>query len=245
MRDPRESTGRGGKRGGSVAHNLLKINVLRAHAALVIWLAAAACARPSAEAPPVPVADDAAADSLLVDVRSLDSTIVVRMRYAGTRNFTGAPLPGYDTSRAFLRHEAATALARVQASLRPDSLGLLVWDAYRPVSATEGMVAWAERTGNMKLFRQGYIARRSRHNMGVAVDLTLIDLRTGSQLEMGTSFDTFSKAAQTASARGAVAINRQRLVQAMAAEGFVNYEQEWWHYSIEVPNPMPFNVPVR
>jgi len=107
------------------------------------------------------------------------------------------------------------------------------------------MVAWAERTGNMKLFKQGYIARRSRHNMGVAVDLTLVSLDTGRPLEMGTPFDTFSDAAHTANATGAVARNRQRLVAAMEAQGFKNYDQEWWHFSFEVPNPVPFDVPVR
>ena len=196
-------------------------------------------------APPAPVASAAAAESLLVDVRSLDSTIAVNLRYLGSDNFTGAPLPGYEANRAYLRREAATALARVQQQLRSDGLGLLIWDGYRPVSGTEGMVAWAERTGNMKLFKQGYIARRSRHNMGVAVDLTLVTLDSGQPLDMGTPFDTFSDAAHTANASGVPARNRQRLVAAMEAQGFRNYDQEWWHFSIEVPDPVPFGVPVK
>jgi len=207
----------------------------------------AGCGKGQAQvnAPPAPIASAAAAESLLIDVRSVDSTIAVNLRYLTSDNFTGAPLPGYEANRAYLRREAANALGRVQRQLRADGLGLLIWDGYRPVSGTEGMVAWAERTGNMKYFKQGYIARRSRHNMGVAVDLTLVNLETGAPLEMGTPFDTFSKAAHTANATGTAAQNRQRLVAAMEAQGFSNYDQEWWHFSIVVPDPVPFNVPVR
>ena len=207
----------------------------------------AGCGKGQAQvnAPPTPIASAAAAESLLVDVRSVDPTIAVSLRYLTSDNFAGAPLPGYEANRAYLRREAASALGRVQKQLRADGLGLLIWDGYRPVSGTEGMVAWAERTGNMKYFKQGYIARRSRHNMGVAVDLTLVSLETGTPLEMGTPFDTFSKAAHTANATGTAAQNRQRLVAAMEAQGFSNYDEEWWHFSIVVPDPVPFNVPVR
>ena len=214
-----------------------------------LFLVLAGCGQGQAQsqinAAPAPVASAAAAESLLVDVKSADSTIAVSLRYLTSDNFTGAPLPGYEANRAYLRREAAAALGRVQQQLRVEGLGLLIWDAYRPVSGTEGMVSWAERTGNMKLFKQGYIARRSRHNMGVAVDLTLVNLDTGTPLDMGTPFDTFSKAAHTASASGVAAQNRQRLVAAMEAQGFRNYDQEWWHFSYEVPDPVPFDVPVR
>lgn len=218
-----------------------------AHAGTLLLLAA--CGQGQAQgqinAPPVPIADAAAAESLLVDVRSADSSIAVDLRYFTPNNFTGAPLPGYEANRAYMRREAAAALGRVQRQVKADGLGLLIWDGYRPVSATMGMVAWAERTGNMKYFKQGYIARRSRHNMGVAVDLTLVELKTGKPLEMGTPYDTFSKAAHTANATGLAASNRQRLVAAMQAQGFTNYDQEWWHFSYEVPDPVPFDVPVK
>lgn len=235
---------------GTSLHKPLRDKLLREAVwclSLLSLLPAAACGHAQAQvnAPPAPIASAAAAESLLVDVRTVDSTIAVTLRYLTADNFTGAPLPGYEANRAYLRREAAAALGRVQQHLRPEGLGLLIWDAYRPVSGTEGMVSWAERTGNMKYFKQGYIARRSRHNMGVAVDLTLVSLDTGKPLDMGTPFDTFSDAAHTANASGAVARNRQRLVSAMEAQGFRNYDQEWWHFSFEVPNPVPFDVPVR
>src|SRR5205814_9617676 len=148
------------------------------------------------------IAPDAVADTLLSDVRTLDPGIVVDLRYATSNNFTGAPLPGYLANRAFLRREAAAALARVQRDLRPLGLGLKIFDAYRPVRATLAMVDWTERVHRPDLLKDGYIASRSRHNLGLAVDLTLIDLVSGRELEMGTPFDTFSPAAHTANAVG-------------------------------------------
>ena len=195
----------------------------------------------SVEAPPLPIAPDSLADAVLVDVRSVDSTIQVDVRYATANNFTGAPLPGYDAPRILLRREAAEALGRVQRRLRSGDLGLRVFDGYRPVRATLAMVAWAEGTGHRALLDSGYIARRSRHNMGVAVDLTLVDLVTGTEVPMGTPFDTFSESAHTANAEGRVRRYRELLVQMMAAEGFVNYDQEWWHFSYPVDGAVPFD----
>ena len=213
--------------------------------------AAAASATPAAAAAAAAAPDTlrlgsaAEAESLLVDVRALEPSIRVEARYATPQNFTGAPLPGYEANRALLRREAAAALARVQRRLRERGLGLLVFDGYRPVRATEAMVEWTRRVGREDLVRDGYIASRSRHNLGLAVDLTLVDLASGRALDMGTPFDTFAAAAHTASAVGAVAENRRRLVEAMEAEGFANYDQEWWHFSYPVPDPLRFDVPIR
>ena len=215
-----------------------------------------ACASPPVASAPAPVAPpintaqtevapDAVADTLLTEIRSLDPTVVVDMRYATSNNFTGAPLPGYLANRAYLRREAAASLARVQRSLRDRGLGIKIFDAYRPVRATLAMVDWTERVNRPDLLKDGYIASRSRHNLGLAIDLTLIDFTTGRELEMGTPFDTFSSAAHTANASGRVAANRQLLKAAMEREGFVNYDQEWWHFSFNVPNPLRFDRPIR
>lgn len=217
---------------------------------LAIGIACAAPQRNVAVAPPIntaetKIAPDAVADTLLVNVQSLDPTIVVDLRYATPNNFTGAPLPGYQANRAYLRREAAAALARVQRDLRPAGLALKIFDAYRPVRATLAMVDWTERVHRSDLLTDGYIASRSRHNLGVAIDLTLIDLPTGQELEMGTPFDTFSAAAHTANASGLAAVNRQKLKAAMEAEGFLNYDQEWWHYTFNVPNPLRFDRPIQ
>jgi D-alanyl-D-alanine dipeptidase len=225
--------------------------LVRPIVALGLAWALAACTtqpatRPTTAAPPVntvetEIAPDAAADTLLGDVRTVDSTIVVEMRYATSNNFTGAPLPGYLANRAFLRREAAAALARVQRGLRSQGLGIKVFDAYRPVRATLAMVDWTEKVNRTDLLKDGYIASRSRHNLGLAIDCTLIDLATGRELDMGTPFDTFSSAAHTANASGQVAVNRQKLKTTMEREGFVNYDQEWWHFSYNVQNPLRFD----
>jgi len=191
------------------------------------------------------IAPDAVADTLLTDVRTLDSTIVVELRYATSNNFTGAPLPGYVANRAYLRREAAAALARVQRDLRSQGLGLKIFDGYRPVRARLAMVDWTKRVNRPDLLTDGYIPSRSRHNLGLAIDLTLIDRTTGRELEMGTAFDTFSAAAHTANATGEAAINRQKLKNAMEREGFVNYDQEWWHFSFDVPTPLRFDRVIR
>ena len=214
--------------------------------AVIGCAAAPAATHPATVVPPVntvetEIAPDFVADTLLTDVRTLDQTIVIDLRYATANNFTGAPLPGYLANRAFLRREAAAALARVQRDLRPQGLGIKVFDAYRPVRATLAMVDWTQRVNRADLLKDGYIASRSRHNLGLAIDCTLIDLATGRELYMGTPFDTFSPAAHTANASGQVAVNRQKLKTAMEQEGFVNYDQEWWHFSFDVPNPLRFD----
>jgi zinc D-Ala-D-Ala dipeptidase len=221
----------------------------RARSVATTWLLLACGGRPAAvaspEAPPLSIASDAAAESLLVDVRSVDSTIQLDVRYATPDNFTGEPLPGYEAPRVLLRRKVAAALARVQARLRSGGLGLRVFDGYRPVRATLAMVDWAERTGRRELVDSGYIARRSRHNLGVAVDLTLVDLVTGTEVPMGTPFDTFTEAAHTANAEGRVRRYREILVRVMASEGFANYEQEWWHFSYPVEGAVPFDRVIR
>ena len=218
-------------------------------AALLAALAACAPAARRPAAPPVntadlPVASADDAERLLVDVGRLDSTIRVDLRYRTGSNFTGAPLPGYEGNRALLRREPAYALAQVQRALRAEGLGLKIWDAYRPVRATDAMVRCTERTGRTDLVRDGYIAARSRHNLGVAVDLTLVDA-TGREVAMGTAFDTFSPAAHTANASGEVLANRLRLQRAMERAGFAAYDQEWWHFSYSVSRPVRFDAVIR
>jgi D-alanyl-D-alanine dipeptidase len=200
-------------------------------------------ARRAADGPPL--ADSATAAAMLVDVWSVDSTLVIDARYAAPFNFTGAVLPGYEAPRVLLRREAAAALAAVQEALRAEGFGLKVFDGYRPVRATEAMVAWARRVRREDLLRDGYIAERSRHNLGLAVDCTLVELPGGRELRMGTAFDTFGPAAHTANASGETAANRARLVRAMAAAGFTNLREEWWHFSFDVPDPVRFDLVIR
>lgn len=187
-------------------------------------------ASPPAASAPSP-AECPAPVPALVDVGSLAPAPRVEVRYATADNFTGAPLPGYEAPGAYLHPEAAAALGRVEARLRAEGLGLKVWDAYRPVRATLAMVEWAERTGNDWVLDEGYVARRSGHNRAGTVDLTLIRLDTGAELDMGTPYDEFTERSHTHNATGEVLRNRLRLLHAMEAEGWSNYAKEWWHFS--------------
>ena len=155
----------------------------------------------------------------------------VDLRYATGQNLTGAPLPGYRCrTRALLRLRPARALERVHRDLGRRGLGLRVLDAYRPVRATRALVRWAERTGRGDLVTGGYIARRSRHNVGVAVDLTMVRLRTGRAVDMGSSYDALGERAHTRNARGRALRNRLTLLRAMERRGFAGYRREWWHF---------------
>jgi len=115
---------------------------------------ATSTARQPVQADSVKLASDQVADSLLVDVHSLDPAILVDLRYATANNFTGAILPGYQAQKALLRREAAQALARVEGRLRSGGLGLRIWDAYRPLRATMAMVA---TTVEQAVFQRGKI----------------------------------------------------------------------------------------
>jgi D-alanyl-D-alanine dipeptidase len=151
------------------------------------------------------------------------------LRYLTRRNITGERLPGYCRPWALLLRPAARDLARVQRLLRRRGHGLLVVDAYRPTRATRALVDWARRTGRGHLVGT-YIASRSNHNLGSAVDLTLVRRRDGRRLRMGGGYDRLSARAHTLNASGAALRNRLELKAAMERFGFRNYHREWWHY---------------
>jgi zinc D-Ala-D-Ala dipeptidase len=180
----------------------------------------------------------------LVDVRRYAKSIQVEVRYATANNFTGAPLDGYCQAQALMLRPRARALARVQRALRRRGLGLKVFDAYRPARASRAMVRWTRRTGNEELLEDGYIAPKSNHNLGSTVDLTLVRLDSGRQLDMGTAFDAFTRRANTTHARGRVLRNRLILKNAMEDQAFVNYFREWWHFDSEVPGTRRLDIPI-
>ena len=209
-----------------------------------------------------PGAADPALPPGFVDAQTLVPGLRIDIRYAGTHNFTGAPVAGYAAPRCWLTRQAAEALAGVQADLAPRGLGLLAYDCYRPLRAVARFVAWAksagEETGKREfypdlakaaLFAQGYIAARSAHSRGSTADLTLVDTRTGRPVAMGTPFDFFGPASHP-DAPGLprdVAADRALLAQAMAKRGFEGYDKEWWHFTLK-NEPYPhtsFDVPVQ
>lgn len=184
------------------------------------------------------------------------------VRYATRDNFTGEPVDGYLVNRIVGARELVAALARVQEEAASLGLGVYVWDAYRPRRAVERFARWAQQPedGRTKrryypnldkreLFEKGFVAARSAHSRGGAVDLTLCDQATGQLLDMGTDFDFMDPLSRHGAAQvGRVAARNRRLLRTvMEAWGFTPYELEWWHYTL-LSEPFPdayFDFPVR
>lgn len=160
----------------------------------------------------------------LVDIHSVDPTILVDIRYATPDNFMKRVL--YPANRCLLRESVARRLARVQQDLRAEGLGLKIYDGYRPLSVQKLM--WEVMPDERYVANP---AKGSRHNRGAAVDVTLVDA-SGAELEMPSGYDEFSDRAHHDYAGGSAAarMNRQRLRQAMEKHGFTALETEWWHY---------------
>jgi len=170
----------------------------------------------------------------LVDVRKYAPSIRVNLSYRTKHNETGKPLPGYCENWALMHDRAAFTLGQVQRYLRRRNRGLLVFDAYRPVRATEALVRWAQRTGRGGAVGT-YIARRSRHNTGSATDITLVRDSDGKRLRMGGF--AFGPSSHTYNARGPILANRLELKNAMERFGFSAYLNEWWHFEHRIrPN---------
>ena len=178
----------------------------------------------------------------LVEIERIEPSIRIDVRYATRRNFTGRRLPGYCAPRVYMKRRPARSLALVQRDLEPRGLGLKVFDGYRPARASRAMVRWAYRSGRGHLVGR-YIASRSNHNRGHAVDLALVRLDTGRQLDMGR-FDSFRRSAHTRNARGARLRNRMTLVRAMRRRGFTNYHREWWHFEHRVRGSRLLDIPI-
>jgi D-alanyl-D-alanine dipeptidase len=162
-------------------------------------------------------------DKRLVDLASLG--IPLDIRYATANNFMKTPL--YPIAKAYLRAPAARALVDVQRELAAQGIGIKVHDAYRPYRVTEAM--W-EPIKNPDFVADP--SKGSRHNRGAAVDLTLIDLRTGAELAMPTGYDDFTERAANAFMdlpADAIA-NRALLHDVMVKHGFQPLPSEWWHY---------------
>ncbi|MCY1648293.1 M15 family metallopeptidase [Caulobacter sp. SL161] len=181
--------------------------------------------RALAATPPVETADKLPSD--LVEVTSLTPGIKRDIRYAGAKNFMGIPL--YEASAAYLQRPAAEALARIHRALAAKGYGLLVYDAYRPWYVT--WMFWEATPPEARVFVADP-AQGSRHNRGCAVDLTLYDLKTGQPVEMPSRYDEFSTRAYADFVGGT---SRQRalraiLREAMEADGFTVYAEEWWHF---------------
>ena len=165
----------------------------------------------------------------LVELIKLDPTIRLDIRYATTNNFLHRPV--YTQARAFLQRPAAESLVRAQAVLKAKGYGLLLFDGYRPWSVTK--VFWDSATAaERKIEFVANPREGSRHNRGCAVDVSLLDLRTGLEAKMPSGYDEFTERAFPNYAGGTSESRalRDLLRAVMEAEGFTVYPAEWWHF---------------
>ncbi|WNZ43537.1 M15 family metallopeptidase [Leptolyngbya boryana CZ1] len=162
--------------------------------------------------------------TVLVDIRSINPRIALDIRYATTNNFVKQKL--YPEARCILRAAAAQQLSQVQTALEAQGLGLKVYDCYRPLAIQRAL--WAIKPDDRFVANPAY---GSRHNRGMAVDLTLVD-RAGNELAMPTGFDDFSDRASRSykNLPANVLKNRQTLEDAMVKAGFIPLATEWWHF---------------
>lgn len=219
-----------------------------------------------------------------VYLRDVDPTIVQDIRYAGPNNFVGRPLKGYDAAECVVKREVGALLKSVQEELALQGLSLKMFDCYRPTRAVADMVAWsrdgretpAQKRYNPSfskadLFRLGYIAERSGHSTGAALDLTLVDLKADNSgtfdprkdyadctanvnlrvpegsVDMGTGYDCADIRAHTAAKSISASQRRwrEKLVLVMARRGFVNYSKEWWHFSLPGTGRTAYDFPIQ
>ena len=187
--------------------------------------------------------------------------IVQEIRYYSTYNFIGERIDGYEEPCALLTVEAARALRAVSNELFVQGYRVKIFDAYRPACAVKRFVLWGieDQDVRMKpyfypelekqeLFAKGYIASQSSHSRGSAVDLTLLDMQTGKELDMGSPFDLFSAISHPdcRTVTEEQYENRMLLQKAMIRNGFKPIDCEWWHFSL-ADEPYPetyFDFPV-
>lgn len=188
--------------------------------------------------------------------------IAVELRYITKDNFLGTPVDGYEAPRCILSAKACQALKQVQEDLSVFGLGLKIFDAYRPQRAVDHFVRWARDIDDTKmkaeyypdvakkdLFREGYIAAKSSHTRGSTVDLTIISLDSGHEVDMGSGFDFFGPISWPDHSRitPSQRAHRMLLQTLMHQNGFSHYDREWWHFTFK-KEPFPdtyFDFPVR
>ena len=203
---------------------------------------------------------DDASDFVLLSEAVPDA--ILEIRYYSTYNFVGDRIDGYEEPVAILTEEAAAALKEASDDLISQGYRLKIYDAYRPQMAVDNFMAWAldEEDVRMKqyfypeldkdvLFPQGYIAEHSGHSRGSTVDLTLFDMETEKEVDMGGTFDYFGELSHPdyTEITEEQYENRMILREAMMKHGFKPLEEEWWHFTL-VDEPYPdtyFTFPVN
>ena len=189
--------------------------------------------------------------------------IIQEIRYYTTYNFVGERIPGYERPIAYLTRQAADSLKLVCDDLKEQAYRLKVFDAYRPQMAVDFFVRWGSDLEDQRmkeyfypdcpkseLFRRGYIAHKSGHTRGSTLDLTLFDMKTEREVDMGGTYDFLGETSHYNYSRGLTRdqINHRRILrEAMMRHGFKPIAVEWWHFTLR-NEPYPdhyFTFPIR
>ena len=186
---------------------------------------------------------------------------ILEIRYYSTYNFVGKRIAGYEEPIALITKEAATKLKEVSDEMIEKGYRLKIYDAYRPQMAVNNFVDWAKDENDIKmkkyfypdldkevLFPQMYIMEYSGHTRGSTVDLTLFDMNTEKEVDMGGTFDYFGRESHP-DYKGITDEqynNRMKLREAMMSHGFKPLETEWWHFTLEDEpyKDIYFNFPI-
>ena len=182
-------------------------------------------------------------------IKDFVPSIAVEIRYGTNNNFTGKPIPGYESRQAVITITTASALKKVQKELNKLGLGLKIFDAYRPQKAVNYFIKWSNQPNdtvmknkyypNLKkenLFDLGYIALKSGHTRGSTVDVTLLYVsgpKKGKEVDMGSVWDLFGVGSGYAykAISNSQKANRKLLRELMITHEFLPYDKEWWHFS--------------
>ena len=178
----------------------------------------------------------------------IDPTIKKELRYFTTNNFIGIPIDGYKNNKIILTTPTARALKEIQTKLMSSGLSIKIFDAYRPQQAVNHFIRWAKVMNDTlmkqfyypdvqksELFTLGFIALKSGHTRGSTVDLSIVDIKTNRELDMGSSYDFFGEASHpffkniTPNQKK----NRMLLRNIMIKNGFIPYDNEWWHFTLK------------
>ena len=197
-----------------------------------------------------------------VYLEDIAPTIKIELRYFSDNNFIGKPIPGYKNNRLIITKETAKSLKKIQQELLKRALGLKIFDAYRPQEAVDYFITWSKqlndtlmktqyypKVAKSNLFKSGYIALKSGHSRGSTIDLTIVDIKTGKELDMGSAYDFFGIQSHPRyqNISDTHKKNRMLLRKIMLANGFKPYENEWWHFTLK-QEPFPntyFKFPVK
>ena len=183
-----------------------------------------------------------------VYIDDIITEISIELRYAGNNNFIGQRIDGYESGRCIITADAANALKRAQNKLKSFGFGLKIYDAYRPQRAVDHFIRWANDATDIKmkeqyypfvrkseLFEKGYLSRKSSHSRGSTVDITLIDLASGEELDMGSPYDFFDEKSNPLNSgiSAQQRANRLLLNRVITEFGFISSITEWWHFRLQ------------